>query len=58
MPSQEVAQVEMGNYSSEEKAIKVLDMVQGQYAEINSLYNRRMGIDIYIVFQMPQDSEV
>lgn len=36
----------IGNYSTREKALGVLDMIQEAY------------IDGYIVFQMPEDSEV
>lgn len=52
----------LGTYSTEEKAIKVLDMIQEAYLkttrtaissnlEVNSL-------PVAVVFQMPQDSEV
>lgn len=46
----------IGVYSTEEKAIKVLDMIEKQYAS----YSCRYGSDCssYAVFQMPQDSEV
>lgn len=39
----------LGTYSTEEKAIKVLDMIQEQY---------QLSIHNCNVFQMPQDSEV
>lgn len=47
---------EIGEYSTEEKAIKVLYMIQEQYAS----YSLRWGMDCssFAVFQMPQDSEV
>ena len=46
----------LGEYSAEEKAIKVLDMIAEQYAG----YSRRYGGDcsMYAVFEMPQDEEV
>lgn len=37
---------DIGEYSNEAKVIKVLDMIQEAY------------VDGYIVFQMPEDSEV
>lgn len=40
----------VGSYSTKEKALKVLDMIQ---REINNEYIRD-----YMVFQMPQDEEV
>lgn len=44
----------LGTYSAEEKAIKVLDMIQVAYEETSSL----SGFGANTVFQMPQDSEV
>ena len=68
MPSQEVAQAEMGNYSAEEKAIKVLDMIQNEYGThyygnggpmaTANFYIPPFGYIPPKVFQMPQDSEV
>ncbi|WP_342756758.1 hypothetical protein [Kineothrix sedimenti] len=67
MQSQEVAQVEMGNYSTEEKAIKVLDMIQNAYTgslwtENHYDYTAQTSVPGLIannvVLQMPQDSEV
>lgn len=43
----------LGKYSTEEKAIKVLDMIQELI-----LYTYCSGIEPKKVFQMPQDSEV
>lgn len=40
----------LGEYSTEEKAIKVLDMIEDSY--------RNMAFTDGVVFQMPQDSEV
>lgn len=51
---------DIGNYSSEEKAIKVLDMIQDVYQdaeEIKCLGTKYPFRGKY-VFQMPQDSEV
>ena len=44
----------IGEYSTEEKAIKVLDMIQDVYVNANNGY----GYIENTVFQMPQDSEV
>lgn len=46
----------VGTYSTEEKAIKVLDMIEKQYASYSCRYRR--DCSSYAVFQMPQDSEV
>lgn len=46
----------IGVYSSEEKAIKVLDMICDQYAYFSCRYGSDHSDDA--VFQMPQDSEV
>lgn len=43
----------LGIYSTEEKAIKVLDMIQSVYTDGNEWLNVAGK-----VFQMPQDSEV
>jgi hypothetical protein len=51
-----------GNYSTEAKAIKVLDMIQDAYmgsAKWMITYNGKMQQStVPVVFQMPQDSEV
>lgn len=49
----------LGDYSTESKAIKVLDMIQENYMNLDSLYHG-FGLtdDCTSVFQMPQDSEV
>lgn len=53
---------ELGEYSTEEKAIKVLDMIQNAYVGgsmmIVSGKNGNTYNPLPIVFQMPQDSEV
>lgn len=64
--SQEVQH--LGNYSTREKAIKVLDMIQEQYEKhIYGQGGQMATADYYVspfafippkVFQMPQDSEV
>lgn len=52
----------MGVYSSNEKALKVLDMIEKQYISCNGEYrNQYVGSYGYIknkVFKMPQDDEV
>ena len=53
-------EIQIGNYSTKEKAIKVLDMIEKFYENIE--YTKFMGcgreeIASYI-FRMPQDSEV
>ena len=60
MPSQEVAQVEMGNYSSEEKAVKVLDMICGfaNSKHYEKVAPEQCGYFDGVVFQKPQDTEV
>ena len=49
----------IGEYSSEEKVIKVLDMIQDNYAKLDCVHH---GVyihgDCVSVFQMPQDEEV
>ena len=50
----------LGNYSTEEKAIKVLDMIESFYS--NFKFCEIWGIDMTkfydAIFQMPQDDEV
>ena len=50
----------LGTYSTEEKAIKVLDMIQKRYQSIWDVENGfiRGEMNFSSVFQMPQDSEV
>ena len=51
----------IGTYSTNEKAIKVLDMIQEKYQEPiyqNVIGNNETAIYKNMVFQMPQDSEV
>ena len=47
----------IAEYSTEEKAIKVLDVIQSSYEEANSVCTMS-GFVANTVFQMPQDSEV
>ncbi len=53
---------ELGFYSTEEKAIKVLDMIQEKYIEHYTLEDILGSVQGVIVvpkcFQMPQDNEV
>ena len=50
----------LGTYSTEEKAIKVLDMIQNAY--VNYQYSKWVGYEretvIDCIFEMPQDEEV
>lgn len=50
----------LGEYSTEEKAIKVLDMIQNAY--VNYQYSKWVGYEretvIDCIFEMPQDDEV
>ena len=51
----------LGTYSTEEKAIKVLDMICEDYKcpdFQNCIGENEVAIYKHIVFQMPQDSEV
>ena len=53
----------LGEYSTEEKTIKVLDMIQKKYLEYGTLAshfgsNIESVFNIPKVFEMPQDSEV
>lgn len=51
---------DLGIYSTKEKAIKVLDMIQQKIIEIDKtrFYGREMIMYSDNVFQMPQDEEV
>ena len=52
----------LGHYSSKEKAIKVLDMIQNAYLQYGTIADGRGNIYNAVVvpkvFQMPQDDEV
>ena len=52
--------ITIGEYSSQEKALKVLNMIQKAIEYNNSHQNARIGRPYieYNVFQMPLDSEV
>ena len=45
-------EIPIGIYSSEEKAIKVLDMIEKAYLDFTCNYHNESGL-----FQMPQDDE-
>lgn len=45
-------------YSTKEKAIKVLDMIQEAYCDFMAVRNGDMWCGKDSVFQMPEDSEV
>ena len=48
----------IGHYSTREKAIKVLDMIQEAYCDFMAVRNGDMWCGKDSVFQMPEDSEV
>lgn len=51
----------LGHYSTEEKAIKVLDMIQEEYLDTTNIYQGDYVTECLpraAVFQMPQDDEV
>lgn len=48
----------LGTYSSEEKAIKVLDMIQAAYEKYEYEKVFKTGTTLLETFQMPDDSEV
>lgn len=56
----------LGEYSTKEKAIKVLDMIQEAYSEyqimlnfsVSYLHEFKEKTDGFAIFQMPEDSEV
>mgnify|MGYP001150131991 CR=1 FL=1 len=56
----------LGGYSSEAKAMKVLDMIQEAYSEyqimlnfsVSYLHEFKEKTDGFAIFQMPEDSEV
>ena len=53
--------VTLGEYSTEEKAIKVLDMIQQRYLESSEVSMGGISMKCIpraMAFQMPQDSEV
>ena len=47
----------LGEYSTKEKAIEVLDMIQKAYLSANHYYDNSSSV-LNTVFQMPQDNEV
>lgn len=58
--------IPLGYYSTEEKAMKVLDMIQEAYSEyqimlnfsVSYLHEFKEKTDGFAIFQMPEDSEV
>lgn len=58
----EFSKMNLGFYSTEEKAIKVLDMIQESYLKTTEcIIAKELAARVLpraIVFQMPQDSEV
>lgn len=59
-------EMRLGYYSTKEKAIKVLDMIQEAYSEyqimlnfsVSYLHEFKERTDGFAIFQMPEDSEV
>lgn len=49
---------DIGEYKTFQKAIKVLDMIQEQYDNLNMYHNNPEDVYVKAVFQMPQDLEV
>ena len=53
------ASMDLGKYTTEEKAVKVLDMIQEQYQYIQECKYICIGCSQpEFIFQMPQDDEV
>ena len=51
----------LGEYSTEEKALKVLDKIQSAIIKNETIYAHEFsgsGVRDYDIFQMPQDDEV
>ena len=48
----------LGEYSTKEKAMKVLDMIQKRYEEYETERIYKEGVFKIGTFQMPEDSEV
>ena len=48
----------LGEYSTKEKALKVLDMIQDAYERYEYEKVFKTGLTLFETFQMPEDSEV
>ena len=48
----------LGEYSTKEKAMKVLDMIQDAYERYEYEKVFKTGLTLFETFQMPEDSEV
>ena len=48
----------LGEYSTKEKAMKVLDMIQESYERYEYEKAFKTGLTLFETFQMPEDSEV
>ena len=48
----------VGRYSTKEKSMKVLDMIQEAYCDFMAVRNDNMWCGKESAFQMPEDSEV
>ena len=51
-------EMRLGYYSTKEKAIKVMDMIQEAYCDFMAVRNGDIWCGKDSVFQMPEDSEV
>ena len=49
---------QIGHYSTREKAMKVLDMIQEAYERYEYEKVFKTGLTLFETFQMPEDSEV
>lgn len=49
---------DLGSYSTKEKAMKVLDMIQEAYERYEYEKVFKTGLTLFETFQMPADSEV
>lgn len=49
---------QIGHYTTKEKAIKVLDMIQEAYEKYEYERAFKTGLTLFEVFQIPEDSEV
>lgn len=53
--------ISIGHYSTDEKAIKVLDMIQEKFLQYGTIERGFSTESVFVIprcFQMPQDSEV
>ena len=50
--------ISLGHYSTKEKAMKVLDMIQEAYERYEYEKAFKTGLALFEIFQIPEDSEV